>query len=218
MAIRVLLVDDHKMVIEGLKGLLAIDGAIEVVGEAQTGERGLQLAGQLAPDVMVLDVTMPGLNGIETMKRIRVLAPETEVIGLSMHATGQVICDMLRAGASGYILKTGSVSQLATAIKTVMTGATFLSEEIADLVPDDLLRGNPRKRYLPGQEPKELTRREREVLTCVADGKSSKEIANALFVTEKTIVWHRQSIMEKLDLRTVADLTKYAVRMGLTTL
>lgn len=218
MAIRVLLVDDHKMVIEGLNGLLATDAAIEVVGKAATGERGLELASELAPDVMVLDVTMPGLNGIETMKRIRILAPETEVIGLSMHATGQVICDMLRAGAAGYILKTGSVSQLATAIKTVMTGATFLSEEIADLVPDDLLRGNPRKRYLPGQEPRELTAREREVLTCVADGKSSKEIANALFVTEKTIVWHRQSIMEKLDLRTVAELTKYAVRMGLTTL
>src|SRR4051812_4874850 len=138
MAIRVLLVDDHKMVIEGLKGLLAADAGIQVVGEAGSGEKGLELAGQLTPDVIVLDVTMPGLNGIETMKRIRVLAPETEVIGLSMHAAGQVVCDMLRAGASGYILKTGSVAQLATAIRTVMTGATFLSDDIADLVPEEL--------------------------------------------------------------------------------
>ena len=218
MAIRVLLVDDHKMVIEGLKGLLAADAGIQIVGEAETGEKALELAGQFAPDVIVLDVTMPGLNGIETMKRIRKLAPETEVIGLSMHAAGQVVCDMLRAGASGYILKTGSVAQLATAIRTVMTGATFLSDDIADLVPEDLLRGKPVKRVMPGHEIKDLTEREREVLQHVADGKSSKEIANLLFVTTKTIVWHRQSIMDKLDLRTVAELTKYAVRMGLTTL
>jgi len=125
---------------------------------------------------------------------------------------------MLRAGASGYILKTGSVAQLATAIRTVMTGATFLSDDIADLVPEELLRGRPVKRVLPGQEIKELTEREREVLQHVADGRSSKEIANLLFVTTKTIVWHRQSIMDKLDLRTVAELTKYAVRMGLTTM
>ncbi len=218
MAIRVLLVDDHQMVLEGLKGLLAADGGIEIVGEAQSGEQGLELAKKLSPDVIILDITMPGLNGIETMRRIRESAPETEVIGLSMHAVGQVVCDMLRAGASGYILKTGSVAQLATAIRTVMTGATYLSDDIADLVPDDLLRGKPAKRVLPGQEIKELTAREREVLKLVAEGKSSKEIGNALYITTKTIVWHRQSIMEKLDLRTVAELTKYAVRMGLTAL
>lgn len=218
MAIRTVLVDDHQMVLEGLKGLLAADGEIEIVGEARTGVEALELAEKLSPDVMILDVTMPGMNGIETMRRIRETAPETEVIGLSMHAAGQVVCDMLRAGASGYILKTGSVAQLATAIRTVMTGATYLSDDIADLVPDDLLRGKPVKHVLPGQEIKALTEREREVLKWVAEGKSSKEIANALYVTTKTIVWHRQSIMEKLDLRSVADLTKYAVRMGLTTL
>jgi two-component system response regulator NreC len=218
MAIRVLLVDDHQMVREGLRGLLAADGDIEIVGEAQNGAQGLALTQQLGPDVIVLDVTMPGLNGIETMRRIREIAPETEVIGLSMHAAPQVVCDMLRAGAAGYILKTGSVAQLSTAIRTVLTGATYLSDDIADLIPDDLLRGSPKKRVLPGQEIKELTAREREVLKLVAEGKSSKEIANLLFVTTKTIVWHRQSIMEKLDIRTVADLTKYAVRMGLTTL
>ncbi len=218
MPIRVVLVDDHQVVLEGLKGLLASDDGIEIVGEAHTGEEGLRLARSLAPDVMILDVTMPGLNGIETMKQIRELAPETEVIGLSMHAAGQVVCDMLRAGASGYILKTGSVAQLASAIRTVMTGATFLSEDIADLVPDDLLRGKPAKHLMPGHEIKALTAREREVLQHVAEGKSSKEIANLLYVTTKTIVWHRQSIMEKLELRTVAELTKYAVRMGLTAL
>jgi two-component system response regulator NreC len=220
MSIRVLLVDDHQMVLEGLKGLLAADHEIEVVGEAHTGDQALALTQTLSPDAIVLDITMPGLNGIETMKRIRERAPEAEVIGLSMHAAGQVVCDMLRAGAAGYILKTGSVAQLANAIRTVMTGATYLSEDIADLVPPELIRGSrvPPKRALPGQEIKDLTDREREVLKLVAEGKSSKEIANLLYVTTKTIVWHRQSIMDKLDLRTVAELTKYAVRMGLTTL
>src|ERR1700744_2336205 len=110
MAIRVVLVDDHQMVLEGLKGLLAADSEIEIVGEAGSGEEALGLARLLSPDVIILDITMPGLNGIETMHRIRQLAPETEVIGLSMHAVGQVVCDMLRAGAAGYILKTASVT------------------------------------------------------------------------------------------------------------
>jgi len=211
-------VDDHQLVLEGLKGLLAADQELQIVGEANSGERALELAQELSPDVMILDITMTGINGIETMKQIRQIAPETEVIGLSMHAAGQVVCDMLRAGAAGYILKTGSVSQLGQAIRTVMTGATYLSEDIADLVPDDLLRGKPKKHVLPGQEIKDLTDREREVLKLVAEGTSSKEIANLRFITTKTIVWHRRSIMDKLDLRTVAELTKYAVRMGLTTL
>ncbi|HEY4328196.1 MAG TPA: response regulator transcription factor [Phycisphaerae bacterium] len=218
MPIRIMLVDDHQMVLEGLKQLLAATPEIQVVAEARTGEEALALVQSVAPDVMVLDVTMPGLNGIETMRQIRLLAPETEVIGLSMHAAAQVVSDMIRAGASGYMLKSASVDQLACAIRTVMTGQTYFSPEIADLIPDELLRGKPVKRVLPGQEIKELTPREREVLKWVAEGKSSKEIATALFVTTKTIVWHRQSIMDKLDLRTVAELTKYAVRMGLTTL
>ena len=215
MAIRIVLVDDHQMVIEGLKGLLAAEPDMQVIGEAKNGQQAIELAASLSPDVMILDVTMPGLNGIETMREIRARAPETEVIGLSMHAAGQVVCDMLRAGASGYMLKTASVEQLAGAIRAVMNGHTFISEDIADLIPADLLRGTPRPAR-PGQEIRELTAREREVLKLVAEGKSSKEIARALFVTTKTIVFHRQSIMDKLGVRSVAELTKYAVRMGLT--
>lgn len=217
MPISVILVDDHRMVLEGLKGLLAPDPEVRVIGEAENGMMAISLARRLTPDVMVLDVTMPGLNGIETMREIRTASPETEVVGLSMHAAAQVVCDMFRAGASGYILKTGSVDQLGLAIRTVMRGETFLSKEIAGLVPQELLRGQPVP-TLPGQEIKELTDREREVLKLVAEGQSSKEIAEKLYVTTKTIVFHRQSIMEKLKLHSVAELTKYAVRMGLTTL
>jgi two-component system, NarL family, response regulator NreC len=212
MAIRVVLVDDHQIVREGIKGLLAGHAQIEVVGEAADGLEALELAERVMPDVMVLDVTMPGLNGIETMREIRRRAPETEVVALSMHASDQVVCDMLRAGASGYMLKTASVQQLARAIEVVMTGQTFLAPEIAEMVPEELLRRNP----TGVDEGRALSEREREVLKLVTEGRSSREIAAALFVTTKTVVWHRQSIMDKLHLRSVAELTKYAVRMGLT--
>jgi DNA-binding NarL/FixJ family response regulator len=207
-AIRVVLVDDHHMVREGLKGLLAGHAHIAVAGEAANGADAVELAKTLAPDVMILDVTMPGMNGIETMREIRKCAPETEVLALSMHASDQVVNDMLHAGASGYILKTASVQELARAIETVMRGETYLSKEIAELVADSS------GLFFEGG----LTEREREVLKLVAEGRSSKEIAEALYVTTKTVVWHRQSIMSKLKLRSVAELTKYAVRMGLTSL
>ncbi|HUO07969.1 MAG TPA: response regulator transcription factor [Phycisphaerae bacterium] len=219
MAIRVVLVDDHQIVVEGLKALLASDPGIEVVGEAFDGAEGIALAERLNPDVIVLDVTMPHMNGIEALREIRRRSPEAEIVGLSMHASGEVVCDMLRAGASGYILKTASVQNLAQAIRTVMTGRTYLSEEIVDQVPRELLRSAPLRfgeNAPAGYEIPELTEREREVLKLVAEGKSSKEIANQLFVTTKTIVFHRQSIMDKLGLHSVAELTKYAVRMGIT--
>jgi DNA-binding NarL/FixJ family response regulator len=162
---------------------------------------------------------MPELNGIGAVQEIRKVAPETEILGLSMHAARQVVCDMLQAGASGYMLKTTSVQDLAAAIRTVMTGQTYLSPEIIDLIPSHLLRSNvDRRRSSTQTEAAALTEREQEVLKYVAEGRSSKEIASALFVTTKTIVWHRQSVMDKLGLRSVAELTKYAVRMGLTTL
>jgi len=157
---------------------------------------------------------MPELNGVEAMRQIRQRAPETEVIALSMHVASQVVSDMLRAGASGYLVKSKSVQELPQAIHTVMSGRTFLSLEVRKLPPPELVRTGP---GVEGHtESKELTAREREVLKLVAEGKSSKEIAEALFVTTKTIVWHRQSIMDKLSLRSVAELTKYAIRMGHT--
>jgi DNA-binding NarL/FixJ family response regulator len=214
MPIRVVLVDDHQIVREGIRVLLANNANIQIVGEAASGTDAVKLARELNPDVMTLDVTMPGLNGIETMHEIRRHAPETEVLGLSMHAADQVVTDMLRAGASGYLLKSASVQQLAQAIETVMRGHTYISPEIADLVPPELLR-------IDSSDPsvsRELSAREREVLKLVAEGRSSREIADALYVTTKTVVWHRQSIMQKLNLRSVAELTKYAVRMGLTSL
>lgn len=215
MAIRVLLVDDHQVVLEGLRSVLVNEPDIELVGAVSNGADAVEMVRKNNVDVVVLDVTMPGMNGFDTLKQIRTVSQETEVIVLSMHAGAQVATDMIRAGASSYILKAASIQQLFTAIRTVMTGETYLPPEVADLVPPDLLRQH---RETPPEKNEALSNREKEVLRYVAEGLSSKEVAEKLFVTTKTIVWHRQSIMGKLGLRTVPELTKYAVRMGLTTL
>ncbi len=214
MPTRIMLVDDHPLVREGLKSLLAADKELEIVAETGSGKEAVDLAARLTPDLVILDVTLPDLNGVETMRQIRRAAPETEAIALSMHGAAQVVEDMLRAGASGYILKSASVQELRRAIQIVMSGGTYLCIEVRATAPTELLRcaADDRRTMVA----RELTPREREVLTLVAEGKSSKEIAERLFVTTKTIVWHRQSIMDKLDLRSVAELTKYAVRMGHT--
>jgi two-component system response regulator NreC len=215
MAIRVLLVDDHPVVLEGLRSVLQNEADIELVGTAVNGHDALELVRQLNPDVVVLDVTMPRMNGLDTLRQIRAASQDAEVVALSMHSGKQVASDMLAAGASSYILKAASLHHLITAIRTVVTGETYLPPDVAELISPELLR--PHRDQLPSAG-EALSEREREVLRRVAEGLSSKEIAAQLFVTTKTIVWHRQSIMGKLGLRTIAELTKYAVRMGLTSL
>ena len=215
MSIRVILVDDHQIVLDGLQSVLKNETDIELVGMAQNGPDAIELVRTLKPDVAVLDVTMPQWNGVDTLRQIRRVSPETEVVALSMHAGAQVACDMLRAGASSYVLKAASIQCLVTAIRTVVTGETYLPPDVVGLIPASLIRPHLDGSSHVGQS---LSEREKEVLRAVAEGKSSKEIAAELFVTTKTIVWHRQSIMTKLGLRSVAELTKYAVRMGLTPL
>jgi DNA-binding NarL/FixJ family response regulator len=215
MAIRVLIVDDHQVVIDGLRSVLGAEADVQIVGAATVAKDAVELARQHQPDVVVLDVTMPGTNGFEVLRQIRAVAPDAEVVALSMHSSGQIAADMLRAGASSYVLKAASVQHLLAAIRTVVTGETYLPPEVASMVPQELLRPHERADGNPGDP---LSAREKEVLSLVAQGKSSKEAAADLFVTTKTIVWHRQSIMGKLGLRTVPELTKYAIRMGLTSL
>ena len=216
MAIRVILVDDHRVVLEGLRVVLEAESDIELVGMADNGAEAIELVRKLKPDVAVVDVTMPGMNGIDTVKRIRAISQDTEIVALSMHASAPVAADMFRAGASSYIVKAASIQQLVTAIRTVITGQTYLPPELAALVPAELLRNEASAPATP--QPAALSEREKQVLSHVAEGMSSKQIAAELFVTTKTIVWHRQSIMRKLGLRSVAELTKYAVRMGIATL
>ncbi len=213
--IRVVLVDDHQVVLDGLKGLLSDEPDIEVVALADNGRAGVELAGEHKPDVVVLDVAMPELNGIAAVKQILSASYKTKVLALSMHTGGQIVSDMLQAGAAGYVVKSSPIEEVVHAIKTVVIGKTFLSPEIAGSIVQDYVRGTPSKK---DSTRSALTDREKEVLQLVAEGKSSKQIAADLHVTTKTIEWHRKGIMDKLGIRSIAELTKYAVREGLTTL
>ncbi len=215
MAIRVLLVDDHQIVLNGFRSLLETQPDVEVVGQATDGRTALQLARELSPDVIVMDVTMPDLNGIETTRRIARDCPDIEVLGLSMHPSRRVVTQMLRAGAKGYLLKTCELDELIRAVRVVASGRTYLSPEIAGGVVEGCVQHAPTDQLAPCAP---LSSREREVLQLVAEGKSTKEIASALHVSVKTIEAHRGHIMDKVGIRTIAGLTKYAIREGLTPL
>ena len=186
---------------------------MEVVGEANNGRVALDLTRELSPDVIIMDVAMPGLNGVDATRQIIRDFPGTKVLVLSMHPGRRVITQMLQAGASGYLVKTSVLEDLVRAVRAVVAGHAYLAPEITAGVVD--LRRSP---AATGAKSATLSDREREVLQLVAEGKSTKEIAAALCVTAKTVETHRHSIMEKLELHSIAELTKYAVREGLTPL
>ncbi|MCA8976146.1 MAG: response regulator transcription factor [Planctomycetes bacterium] len=211
---RILLVDDHDIMREGLATLLQQAGH-EIIGQARDGREGLRMAGKLTPDLVVMDIGMPGMNGVEATRQILALKPAPKVIALSMHADRSYVGNMLEAGARGYVLKECAFDELAHAIATVADGGVHMSGKIAGVVVGDYINRLGNK---PPRASGELTKKEREVLQLVAEGKSTKEIAKTLFVTVKTIETHRQRIMNRLGIRSIAQLTKYAIRQGLTTL
>jgi DNA-binding NarL/FixJ family response regulator len=215
MSMRILLADDHQIVREGLRSMLNQHADMEVVAEAADGRRAVELAQELNPDVVVMDVGMPGLNGIEATRQITMKEPDAKIVALSMHSDRRFMGEMLKAGAKGYLLKDGAFEELATAIRSVASDKVYLSPKIADVVVDDYVRHQ-------GQtEPSafaKLTPREREVLQLMAEGRATKEIAMDLRVSIKTVETHRRQIMEKLNIYSVAELTKYAIREGLTSL
>ena len=215
MSIRILLADDHQIVRDGLRILVEQQPDMEVVAEAEEGRTAVQLVQEQSPDVVIIDVGMPDLNGIEATLQIKTKAPEVKVIALSMHSDRRYVIGMLRAGASGYLLKDCAFEELVRAVHAVMVGQTYLSPAIAGVVVGD---------YVRHVEPDDeshfslLTAREREVLQLLAEGQLSRQIAVRLHVSVKTVETHRQNIMEKLNLHTIADLTRYAIRTGLTSL
>ncbi len=215
MAIRVLLADDHHIIRQGLKSLLEEKAGMEVVAEAEDGRAAVELAASLKPDVIVMDVGMPNLNGAEATRRILADDPEAKVVALSMHTDRRFVGNMLEAGAQGYLVKDCAFEELAEAIKTILSGRTYLSPKVAGVVVDAYVR---KQGSAEGVEGEELTEREREVLQLIAEGRSTKETALALHVSVKTIETHRRNIMQKLKVHSIAELTKYAVRSGLTTL
>jgi two-component system response regulator NreC len=212
MPIRVLLADDHQIVRDGLHALLEAEPDLEILGEAGNGRAAVQLAAQLRPQIVIMDIGMPGLNGMEATRQILEAAPGVKVIALSMHSDRRFIEGMFKAGAAGYLLKDSAFDELARAVRTVVEGRPYLSPSIAGAVIDGYVNPTPRARSASDL----LTPREREVLQLLAEGNSTKQIAISLAVSVKTVETYRSRLMEKLDLHSVAELTKYAVREGLT--
>lgn len=219
MSIRVLLVDDHKIVRDGLRSLLAKETDISVVGEADSGRDALALATQLRPGVVLMDITMKGLNGIDATRQIISEVPGLRVIALSMHSDRRYVSDMLAAGASGYLMKDSAFEELAVAIRTVAGGRTYLSEGISQVVVEDYVQRISGNAHEPVTGPtKPLSPREREVLQLIAEGHATKGIAALLHLSVKTVETHRRQIMDKLRIYNIAGLIKYAVREGLASL
>jgi DNA-binding NarL/FixJ family response regulator len=213
-AIRILLADDHTILREGLRTLLEHQPDMTVVAEAGDGRQAVRLAAETEPDVAVLDIGMPDLNGIEATRQILRVRPEVKVIALSMHGDRRFVVEMLRAGAVGYLVKDAAVEAVVSAIRQVDCGQVFLGPGVTDVVVDEFV-----KRLDTDKSPAQiLTTREREVAQLIAEGCGTKEVAAKLFVSVKTVESHRTNIMRKLGIRTVAELTKFAIREGLTSL
>jgi DNA-binding NarL/FixJ family response regulator len=210
MSIRILLADDHQMMRQGLKSLLAEQPDFEVVGEAADGRNAVRLAQELSAAVVIMDVTMPDLNGVDATRQLKSEAPDVKVIGLSMHPERQFVLEMLSVGASGYLLKDCPFAELAQSIRAAVQGDVYLSPKVAGVV----VRGRGASNSAHGA----LTPREREVLQQVAEGKNTKQVAQSLHISTKTVETHRRQIMEKLELFSVAELARYAIREGLTPL
>jgi DNA-binding NarL/FixJ family response regulator len=211
--IRVLLADDHKMIRAGLRLVLEQSPDVAVVGEADDGRQAVALAQELKPCVVVMDVGMPNLNGIEASLQVRQALPETAVVMLSMHSDEGYILRALRAGATGYILKDSAEADLVAAVHAVAEGKSFFSPKVSRILLEDYMR----KLRKTGAEDSYdlLSAREREILQLVAEGKSSKEIANLLNLSVHTVETHRANIMQKLNLRGIPELILYAVRKGI---
>jgi DNA-binding NarL/FixJ family response regulator len=215
MSIRILLADDHKIIRDGLRSLLEKQPDLEVVAEAGNGAKTVKLAQKLKPDVVIMDITMPDLNGIEATYQIMAEFPNVKVIALSMHSDRRFVVGMLKAGASGYLLKDCAFDELIHTVHTVVSNRIYLTPGITDIVVDDYLR---QMSTTNSSVTSVLTAREREVLQLLAEGKTTKQIADHLYLSVKTIETHRRQIMLKLDIHSIAELTKYAIREGLTPL
>ncbi len=213
---RVLLVDDHAVVRAGLRMLLAADAELEIVGEAETGAEGIQRADELKPDVVLMDISMPDMNGIEATRRIKAQHPDIAVLALTMHEDDQYFFEMLAAGASGYVPKRAAPNDLISAIHAVHGGGMFLFPSLArSLVQDYLQRHDQPGPPTTAQGLEDLTDREREVLALIAEGCTNQDIADTLVISIKTVNRHRENIMAKLNLHSRVELVRYAIEKGL---
>ena len=214
MKIKVLVVDDHQLFREGIVNLLFSAENIEVIAQAEDGIDAIEKAKHYKPDVVLLDITMPRMNGIETTKKIQVLMPKIKIVSLSMHSEKQYVKGVLEAGADGYLLKNCTNRQLTEAIQSVYDGKKYLSEDVTGMVISGYLdpSGSETTEY------ENLSVREKEIFHLFAEGKSTREISELLFISVKTVNTHKQNILEKLDLKSNTELVKYALKNGLINL
>ena len=210
-AVRIVLVDDHRLVRAGIRALLQQVGGVEVIGEADDGRDGVEVTERLRPDVVFMDISMKGLNGIDATAQLRRRNAEVKIIMLSMHAAEEQVARSLQAGANGYVLKEGAVEELETAIEAVLRGELYVSPAVSRGIVDRLLRstpGTPSPLSL-------LTPRQKEILQLIAEGRSTKEIAHRLGLSVKTVETHRAQLMQRIGIRDVPGLVRYALRSGL---
>lgn len=214
MTFRILIVDDHHLLRDGLRSLLDAEEEFEVVGEAETGREALSLAETLRPDLILMDIGMRDLNGVEATRQLKAAYPEIGIVGLSTHSDKRYVLGMLEAGASGYVLKDSAYDEVRRAMHAVGRGKTYLSSDVAGVVVEKSLSEPSEAEAIAS----ELTPREREVVQLIAEGLGAGAIGERLHISSSTVDSHRKNVMAKLDLKSVAELTKYAVRAGLTSL
>jgi DNA-binding NarL/FixJ family response regulator len=214
MQTRIVIVDDHKILRDGLKAILRVSGEFEVIGECESGIEAVSLVRRLKPDVVIMDVSIPGVNGIEATIEILRVAPHTKVLILSMYDDEHSVVSAIRSGARAFVLKKASDSDLQEALRTVATGGSYLSPQVSDRLLSRIQRGDMDVR--PGPQLDDLSARERQVLRLVAEGKTSKEIANLLDLGIQTVRSYRKTMMKKLQVNNVAGLTQLALAAGLT--
>jgi two-component system response regulator NreC len=210
--INILLADDHAMFLEGLRGLLVKDPGIAVIAHARNGREAVEMAAKHSPDLVLMDINMPDINGIDAVSLILKNNPEVRIIALTTHGDKRYVEGILNAGATGYVLKDSAFEELNLAIATVLSGECYVSPKLSNLMVTDFVRKSTNA--LPQADTK-LSEREITILTAVAEGLSTKEIAAKFKISVKTVETHRHNLMKKLDLHTIADLTKYAIREGL---
>lgn len=213
--IRIMIVDDHNIVRHGLRQSLSQEDDITVVAETDNGRSAVELASEHNPDVIVMDVSMPDMNGIEATRQILKTNPDIKIIALSMHSEKQYVLSMVKSGARGYLLKTNLFEELLTAIRTVIEGNVFLSPEITEHIVKSAIAPNDDSELLAFYT---LTSREREILQLLAEGRTHSDIADHLFISKKTVASHRLNIMQKLKMDNIPALTKFAVKHGITSL
>jgi len=213
MSIRIILADDHTVLRHGLVKSFQNEKDMEVIAQAKDGRSTVELVKQLYPDVVIMDIGMPDLNGIEATRQITKAFPQTKVVALSMHSGRNFIIEMFKAGASGYLLKDCEFDELANAVRLVIAGKTYISPSISDMVVENYVRNSPDKKDTAFSI---LTKREREVLQLLTEGKTTKQVGKRLHISAKTVEVHRLNIMGKLKIDNIAQLTKYAIQEGLT--